>query len=46
MWYYPEDYPHRVVSRLKAYLATLDQDVTQENLANPTNPTEATRHRE
>jgi esterase/lipase superfamily enzyme len=25
VWYYPSDYPHRVVSRLKAYLATLKE---------------------
>jgi hypothetical protein len=25
VWYYPDDYPQRVVSRLKAYLATLKE---------------------
>jgi esterase/lipase superfamily enzyme len=25
VWYYPDDYPQRVISRLKAYLATLEE---------------------
>ena len=39
VWYYPEDYPQRVVSRLKAYLATrAEQPASQEPLATPPPP--------
>ncbi len=33
VWYYPEDYPQRVVSRLKAYLASLPEG--QDPVASP-----------
>ncbi len=34
VWYYPTDYPNRVVTRLKAYLATIDREgVSQDPVA-------------
>ncbi len=39
VWYYPSDYPERVVSRLKAYLARVEQGETiQDAVGRPTPP--------
>ena len=39
VWYYPSDYPDRVVSRLKAFLASLEEEgVVQDAMGRPASP--------